>query len=448
MRNYLLGLVALVATACSYNTPATYVNEGDVQSILDANNGRLYTIEELKDSFMTEVGNCGLDSLYRVRAHADGTDYWVFNLDTLPEFGADGKRLYIQGRLVTDDYGGNFYKTLILQQIVGGKQQCLRIGVDIGSASGLYEKGQVVLIALKGLCLGRYANQEQLCVPSYNNNTLAGENTAKDKVGWAPGRIPGPMFRKAASLIGLPDPKKIKVDSLTLQEMWNNYLPNYTDVKGCRQYDGRVVCVKDVHFNGLGSSGSVCQTYKAQFDNTDNDAGNPEKDSTTNVFAPTTNNLGFPPSRMIVDAYNNKLLVSTSEYAKFAHYYLPSDTTMKKRAQDGERLDSVYMGRVEVDGITYDKYLFEDSVLYDIEFAYDAVQGNITGILGYYLDTPSKGTDWSKWSITGESLEAAFDMKNTARKDANGNPTKWTPIEFAISNFYRNKHWIKLIPVK
>lgn len=435
---FLIGLVAIIATACNYNTPSTYVSEQDVQTILTENNGRLYTIQELKDSFMSEEGNFTLGDFYRTRAHGTLGDWWLFNIDTLPEFGADGKRIYLQGRLVTDDYGGNFYKTLILQQVVNGEQQCIRIGVDAGSASGLYQKGQEVLICLSGLSLGRYGNQEQLCVPSYNNNTMA--QYAEQKIGWMPGRIPAPLWRKAVTLIGLPDQSKIAVEELTPAQAYSNYISKYEDVKGCRQYDGRVVRIKGVHFNGkyTNTNGDqvACNIYQQSAGGT---TGDPESDEYSNVFAPTTKNVGYPQSRVFVDANGlNPILSSCSEYAKFAHYYIPSDTTMTKVWSKHDTISVAY--NVRIDDELYDLYTIADSTLYDIAFNYDAVTGNVEGILSYFMDNAGYAPSWTKWSISVESL-GAFDLYNNARH------MPWNPLEFARSNFYRNRQYTIAVPI-
>ena len=81
--------------------------------------------------------------------------------------------------------------------------------------------------------------------------------------------------------------------------------------------DAKLVCIKNVHFTGQYSNNGTptnCST------------GDPEVDENANVFAPTTNNLNYPQSRIIADVNNKnkRTLVSTSEYAKFAHFYLPA----------------------------------------------------------------------------------------------------------------------------
>lgn len=153
---------------------------------------KVYTLNEFVATYMTEVGNFWSDtSQYRSRA-TNGNGIYLFAIDTIP---TDTIGIYIRGRISTDDYGGNYYKSMVIQQVVDGKQQNLRISVDIGSASGMYQIGQEILIRCNGLSIGRYGDQPQLCVPAYNNNIYA--QNASQKVGWAPGRIPSSIFRNA-----------------------------------------------------------------------------------------------------------------------------------------------------------------------------------------------------------------------------------------------------------
>ena len=122
--------------------------------------GHLYSLQEFKDSFMTEKGNYMDEyTLYRTRTVGVGTAD-SFSLDTIP---TNGPGIYIMGRVSTDDYGGNFYKTMVIQQVEQNglpiPQQALRISVDAGSVSGMYPRGQMILIRCNGLAIGRYANQ-------------------------------------------------------------------------------------------------------------------------------------------------------------------------------------------------------------------------------------------------------------------------------------------------
>lgn len=373
----------------AYTAEDLFVDESRVSEL--TKDGKLYTFEEFRATFMTEQGNYKSDSsLYRTRA-TNGDGIYLFSIDTLP---SQGEGIYIMGRICTDDYGGNYYKSLVLQQIVDGKQQNLRISLDMGSAGGVYNRGQILLIRCNGLAIGRYANQPQLCVPTYTNNTLA--QNATEKVGWAPGRIPASMFRKATTLIGIADASKLVYEEMTMAEYQKKYLNEYRDIIAAREMDGRLVRLKDVHYTGeYENNGSMAKL--TQYSPADPTVGNPEKDGNSNVFGPTTTNIGYPQSRVIASADEKiKSLVSCSEYAKFANYYIPS--------------------KISSDFMTFD---------------YKDVSGNITGILGYYADnakyTTSDKIDQWNWAVTPCDL-TDFDMHYS-----NGQP--WVPVEFSKGNF-------------
>ncbi len=339
---------------------------------------KVYTLNEFVAAYMTEKGNFWSDtSQYRSRATKDGITY-LFALDTIP---TDTIGIYIRGRISTDDYGGNFYKSMVIQQVVDGKQQNLRISVDIGSASGTYQIGQEILIRCNGLSIGRYGDQPQLCVPAYNNNIYA--QNASQKVGWAPGRIPSGIFRNAVTLIGVPDQSKLQYDTVQITDFIN-----VTDETEMRTMDGRLVVLKNVWFTGQ---------YEYNGTTTDCTTGDPEDDTYANVFAPTTANVGYPQSRVITDGTHNTL-VSNSEYSKFARFYIPgADST-------GIANCANYVG-------------------------------TITGILGQFRDNARYDHDQYDWSITprniyigGSSILDDIDMINKNDSSA------WIPIEYTSVN--------------
>lgn len=304
-----IALVALCVVACTppdVDQTKLFLTEDQAQALIDQ--GEELTIEELKARYMTEEGNYCLPELYRKRSKAGS--YYLFSIDTIP---ASEKPVYIRGRVTTDDYAGNFYKTLCIQQVfVNGNdttQQALRLSVDAGSIGGLYQLGQEILIRVDGLAIGRYANQPQLCLPSYNNNIYA--NKAEEKVGWASGRIPIAIFKSRTQCIGMPDKSKLYYETLKITD-YNNIL----DLEDARSWDAKLVRIKNVHFTGQyynNGTPAKCTT------------GDPETDQNANVFAPTTNNLNFPQARVFYDENNNHSAVSTSEYAKYAHFYLPAE---------------------------------------------------------------------------------------------------------------------------
>ena len=280
----------------------------------------IYTLDGFLDQFLTKQGNYWSDtSQYRTRSHNENfPDVWLFTVDTIPSKGAG---IYIRGRVSTDDYAGNFYKSMVIQQIVNGEQQNLRISVDMSSVAGMYQLGQEILIRCNGLAVGCYANQPQLCVPSYNNNINA--KNADQKVGWAPGRIPGADFRKATKLLGVPDPNALQYKEVTIEQLYTiidqSPAVDSASFMKVRKQDGMLVRLKNVHFSGQ---------YNKYGDLLDCVAGNPdpgdgEAHDDINVFAPSTGNVGYPQSRVLTDASGKVILCSSSEYAKYAHYYLP-----------------------------------------------------------------------------------------------------------------------------
>lgn len=338
----LFALGCMLLAACTPNEPTKlYISDAEAEALIKE--GTCLTIEQFKATFMTKEGNYCMPELYRERSKA-GDDY-LFTIDTIP---VSDTPIYIRGRVTTDDYAGNFYKTLCIQYInEADEQEALRLSVDAGSIGGLYQLGQEILIRVDGLAIGRYANQPQLCLPSYNNNIYA--NKAEEKVGWAAGRIPFAIFKARTQCIGTPDQSKLHYDTLQITDF--NHI---TGLVEAREWDAKLVCIKDVHFTG-------------QYENNGKPAnctnGDPETDGNANVFAPTTENMNYPQSRVIMDAQDNWTLVSTSEYAKYAHFYLPANNYW----------------------------------------------GNVVGILGFYYDNGLKYSQYppeaSDWSISIRSVD-------------------------------------------
>ncbi|MBR1787423.1 MAG: hypothetical protein IJ756_09745 [Paludibacteraceae bacterium] len=387
---FILSVAILALVGCKpkdIKPEDVFKSESDVIAMIEEQDGKDYIIYDaahgglnqfVKD-YSSEKGNYMSDkSLYRKRANGSGhispNEYldtvYVFAIDTLPK---EGKGIYIRGRVSTDDFGGNFYKALVIQQIVDGKQQNLRLSVDAGSVSGLYNLGQEILIRVNGLALGRYANQPQLCVPSYNNNTYASH--ADEKVGWAPGRIPIGRFNKATTLVGQPDPSKLMYQKVNIADFISNL-----NVVEAREMDGMLVEIDNIHFTMERSDyGSLAYCTK----------GNPEEDGNSCVFGPTTGNVGYPQSRVIADANGKYTLVSTSEYAKYAHMILP---------------EAEYVGSVR--GI--------------LSFYHD------NNMVKEYNGADSNAPMWDDWSVSLRNL-ADLTLKS---------PDKglWEPIEWTEEN--------------
>ena len=339
---------------------------------------RIYTLNEFQEEFMSEKGDFP-DSLYRTRTTDGKNGIFLFAIDTIK---TDTIGIYIRGRVSTEDFAGNFYKSMVIQQAVSWtlegstfdlKQQNLRISVDMGSLGGLFRIGQEILIRCNGLAIGRYANQPQLCVPTYNNNIYA--SSANQKVGWAPGRIPAPVFRNAVKLLGTPDPSKLIYDECSLADLrtkrgldFGHVTATLADMEKVRLLDGRLVRVTNIHFTG--------EYFEQDGSTKDCVYAHPDSVKEANVFAPTTGNVGYPQSRVIANRAGTHLMcVSNSEYCKFSHFFLP-----------GAKPDSLL-------------------AVADCPNWY----GSVTGILGWYFDNASywsqlSSTNGKEWSITPRGI--------------------------------------------
>lgn len=401
--------VLIAMTSCEATEPekgVLFISEEEADAMIAE--GHLYSINDFMHTFMdTEKGDFGdKENPYRSRS-TNGNGIYLYAVDTLP---SDGEPIYIRGRVTTDDYAGNFYKTLIIQQRTNWEtgeeipQQNLRISVDLGSVSGMFPMGQELLICCNGLAVGRYGNQPQLCVPAYNNNIFA--MNATQKVGWAPGRIPAAKVRNCVYRIGRPDPTVLKYDTLTLQQLFSEVpeVPQQTveDMWKVREADGRLVCLKDVKFTGeANNDGNLVDCEYAH----------PDSSTIANVFASTTKNIGFPQGRIIKSNDDSKRMgCSNSEYSKFANYLLPGAKQSKDEA---------------VAGCTN-------------------YRGTITGILSWYCDnaTGTKNGTMSKlwdlnWSVTPRGIPGVgvndINLYYAKKKQY------WEPEEFDPKKYYEDK---------
>jgi len=394
-----LGTFALVLASCepkALKPDDVFVTEDDLAKELADENPKwgykIYDINEFLDTFMSEEGDLGSDTCpYRSRS-TNGNGIFLYTVDTIK---TDTLGIYIRGRVSTDDFSGNFYKSMVIQQVVDGEQQNIRISVDMGSIGGLYQLGQELLIRCNGLAVGRYANQPQLCVPAYNNNVYA--VSAKEKVGWAPGRIPAPKFRNAVRMIGTPDPSKLQYDVIKLSDLFNASKPgsvalkptvNAVEMDKIRKADGRLVKLTYIHFTG--------EYYTQDGDLEKCIYAHPDSSEYANVFAPTTKNIGYPQGR-IVKGGSSVICCSCSEYCKFANFFLP-----------GAKADSI-----------------------DAVSNCELWAGSITGILGWYCDNATgtkagtlKNLTGKEWSITPRGIPgigiADIDLTNPAEEKWEG----------------------------
>ncbi|MBO4690128.1 MAG: hypothetical protein J5621_04570 [Paludibacteraceae bacterium] len=397
---FVLCPIALIWASCepkALNEEDVFVSEESLAQILEKENPEgydIYNLNDFLDTFMTEEGTYHNDTTpYRERSYDAAHGIYLYSVDTIR---TSGRGIYIRGRITTDDYAGNFYKSMVIQQIVGGEQQNLRISVDLGSSHGMYQMGQEILIRCNGLAVGRYANQPQLCVPSYNNNIYA--MNASQKVGWCPGRIPSSVFRRNTRMIGTPDVSKLQYDELTLVDLYKQIelkpSANAAGMDKVRKADGRLVIIKDVHFTGkTDDNGTIKDCIYAH----------PDSSGMANVFAPSTQNIGYPQSRILQDQGSNTICCSNSEYCKFATYYLPgADST----------------------GVTGCQYY----------------EGQVRGILGWYLDKAAtlkdNKLDGMEWSVTPRGIPG-IGINDILMYYQGDTDYPWIPEEFNPKTYYK-----------
>ena len=195
----------------------------------------------------------------------------------------------------------------------------------------------------------------------------------------------------------MPDQSKIKYDTLTLTELYNQTkgLGTFTNDTACmnaiRKADGRLVVIKGIWFNGQ---------YDDNGTEKDCEVANPDSAGSANVFAPTTNNIGYPQSRVITDASGKKLMSQCSEYAKFAYYYLPGAS----------------------------HHGIADCVNW---------KGTITGILGFYEDKAAdlskinNTNAWKEWSVTPRGIPGiGIEDIKLYKEVEQGEYELWTPREY------------------
>lgn len=232
----------------------------------------------------------------------------LFTIDTIDS----PNDIVVRGRIITDDRAGNVYKYFVIQSL-DDDHTCLKVSVDAGSLSGMLPLGQVVAIRCNGLVLGRYAGAPQLGVRGYRND---------NKIREEPGRIPYTLAMKHIQKIGDPDPSKIVIEEMTLDQITK--LDKYGYFK--------IVKIKNAYFTGYDSDGEKLndEVYPFPSDG-QNVTAALAKYGQNPTFAPCTYdsskkyNIGFPRSREIADGSGNttSVSISTSEYARFADNRLP-----------------------------------------------------------------------------------------------------------------------------
>ena len=247
------------------------------------------------DSLIKEFGSLKGD-MFPVRTNSG--DKGLFSVDTIPSVATYGSEIIIAGRVISDDSQGSFYKTLVIQDIKK-PMYALKISVVASAIGGWYPLGSVVSIRCNGLALGKYADMFQLGISYFNPNNP----------GYEPGRMPLPMFQVRAKVHSLPEFDKIVIDTVTIAEL-NTIKNDLVQNDTTRAYHSRIVLIRDVYFTGQG------------WERVQGVAKPVDLSEANKIFAPTTNGIGYPQSRVISDG-TDVAVIATSEYARFCNVKLP-----------------------------------------------------------------------------------------------------------------------------
>ncbi len=196
----------------------------------------------------------------------------------------------INGIITSTDAEGNVYKYMTVQEEVPNGE-ALKISVDVSGLSGIYPLGQRVSVILNDLYIGKYAESPQVGV--YYNNISRTPSRVE------PGRMPKLFSDMHIIAYGMPDPAAIVADTMTIAQI---------KAAGPKVFN-KLVCIKNAYFTGKGANFGAPSTI-------------PLVDQ---IFAPSTNGVGYPQSREIQDG-TGSVFVSTSEYAKFATKRLPASS--------------------------------------------------------------------------------------------------------------------------
>lgn len=153
-----------------------------------------------------------------------------FNYATQVGVRADGEHYIIEGRVVTSDQAGNFFKQLVIDD----GTSAIQVNVDAYDLYESYQYGQRVVIDVTGLYIGAYGKLMQIgAAPSGNAY---------------PSRIATADMEAHAQVDGLASPDDVKVSTITVAEL--------TEIQSNTTYwldwQCRPVRIENVTFNEAG----------------------------------------------------------------------------------------------------------------------------------------------------------------------------------------------------
>lgn len=134
----------------------------------------------------------------------------------------NGEHYIIHGRVITTDYPGNIYKSLVIQD----ETAAIQFAINAYSLYQKYRIGQEIVIDVTGLYCGKYSGLLQIGAESHSSSGAAQTGYMSDQ-----------RFYSLAKLNGLPEPSK--VHQYTFDNMseiaadpirWQSEVVNFTNV--------------------------------------------------------------------------------------------------------------------------------------------------------------------------------------------------------------------------
>lgn len=159
-----------------------------------------------------------------------------------PDKDAQGTHYVISGRVVSADWSGNIYKSMVIQD----KTAAITLSIDRPGMSVNYRIGQEVVLDVTGLYIGKYAGLEQ--IGGY------GEYNGTPQVSF----MNYLSFRRNSQLNGWPDsevvtvdyPDPVPADKAYCLSIRLGDLPTSGDK--VREFQSQLVEIRDVEFQGAG----------------------------------------------------------------------------------------------------------------------------------------------------------------------------------------------------
>ena len=201
--------------------------------------------------------------------------YWKddMNYCSTVEQTADGKDVIIAARVISTDQPGNIFKVLYVQD----DTDAIAFSINESKIYSTYPQGQMLVINLTGMSIGKYAGMMQLGAPGEFNGTPQVD------------RMSLSAFRSQTKTAGRADVSAIKTTDATIAEI---AAVGKDDAAGIQKWQGRLVKFSGVHFQNGGS-----QTFVVGKENT---------------------------NQNLLDASGKSIIVRTSMYADFGGNTLPA----------------------------------------------------------------------------------------------------------------------------